>query len=85
MNRNYSSAPCPACGLYIANRKELPFSTKRSWRIAVANHLGYSSDFILGLGEKTRIHQHHFHEVDIQNNKAIGILCFCFQIAILFF
>lgn len=73
MIRNCTSAACPACGLYIASRKELPFSTKKAWRISVADKLGYDQDFILNLGGKTRIHQHHFSEFDVRNGKPIGI------------
>lgn len=70
--RNNTSAPCPGCGVQIANRRELPFSTRRAWRDAVADALGYDREFIRNLGEKTRIHKHHFLEIDVRNNKPIG-------------
>lgn len=71
--RNCTSAACPACGIYIANRKELPFLTKRAWRDTVADELGYERNFIRSLGEKTRIHKHHFAVIDVRNEKPIGM------------
>lgn len=72
--RRRKNDPCPACGIKIPKRKELPFSSKKEWRKAVAQLLGYDENFILSLGEETRIHRHHFHEWDVKNNKAVGKL-----------
>lgn len=68
----FGVSACPACGLHISSRKELPFLTRRIWRENVAEKLGYNKDFILNFGQKTRIHRHHFHEYDIRDNKPIG-------------
>lgn len=72
MNRNNTVSPCPACGIQINARSELPFLTRRQWREEVAQALGYSKQFILNFGEKTRIHRHHFREIDVRNNKPVG-------------
>lgn len=71
-NRNCRNDPCPGCGEYIPKCREMRFSTRRGWRIMVADRLGYDREFILRLGENTRIHAHHFNERDIKNNKPIG-------------
>lgn len=73
MNRSYSADVCPACGLPIPTRLELPFSSKKKWRENVADHLGYNRQFIVNLGLKTRIHRHHFSEDDILQNKPVGM------------
>lgn len=78
MNKNCTAAACPVCGLYIASRKELPFSTKRSWRINVTDKLGYDQEFILSLSEKACIYQHHFEKGDVRAGKPIGIFCILF-------
>lgn len=72
MNRSYTADVCPACGVRIPIRDEMPFSTKKSWRVKVADHLGYDRDFIVNLGLKTRIHRHHFSEDEIVDNKPVG-------------
>lgn len=72
MNRSYSADVCPACGIHIPNRKELPFCSKKIWREQVADRLGYNRAFIVSLGLKTRIHRHHFSEDDIENDKPTG-------------
>lgn len=79
MIRNRSVSVCPACGVYIPARKEIPFLTRRVWREAVAIRLGYDKDFILALGENTRIHRHHFAEIDIRDNKPIGVFYYAFK------
>lgn len=76
--RNFKISVCPACGIYIPFRKELPFLTRRAWREKVAEKLGYDKEFIINLGEKTRIHKHHFADIDIRNGKPFGIIIFYF-------
>lgn len=70
--RNRSVSVCPCCGVYIPARQEIPFLTRRAWREAVAVTFNYNKNFILELGENTRIHRHHFAEIDIRDNKPIG-------------
>lgn len=72
--RNRVSDVCPACGVYIPSRKELPFLTRKAWRKEVAVRLSYKTDFIVNLGENTRIHRSHFAEIDVRNDKPIGTL-----------
>ena len=64
---------CPACGVHIPVRKELPFLTRIAWREKVAEVLGYDKTFIKNLDKNTRIHINHFDEQDIRDNKPIGI------------
>lgn len=73
--RNFNSSIWSACSLNIATRHELPFLTKRSWRDSEADALGFNKQFIRNLGEKTRIHLHYFSDIDVKNNKPIG-MCF---------
>lgn len=70
--RNQGVDVCPGCGQHISKGNEIPFLTRRSWRDAVADQLGYDRKFIRNLGEGTRIHAHHFYERDIRDKKPIG-------------
>lgn len=72
MTRNSTCDVCPGCGEAIATRKELPFLSRKAWRSRVADALGYERQFLINLGEKTRIHRSHFHERDIVNGKPMG-------------
>lgn len=70
--RNLCCDVCPGCGETLSTRDELPFLTRKNWRSRVADVLGYQRQFIIGLGEKTRIHRSHFEDEDIVDGKPIG-------------
>lgn len=76
MKRNQVCDVCPGCGEHIGTRSELQFPVRKCWRTRVADALGYDREFIINLGQKTRIHRHHFKKADLVNDKPIGKLFF---------